>query len=142
MILVCRCYHFKRHPLPGWTQAGMEARVYAFTTQAAVLLGSDAGSDGVEPAFSFVFQNHQIWCFIWGCTCNVRGCCTHNAMKDQDPTYAGMNRIPNTSSPAIEITLSCLGQAHSNKSGTALVIGMKAWSLDIHYHSPLGRADA
>ena len=30
--------------------------------QSAVLPGSDAGSDVVEPASNFVIQNHQTWC--------------------------------------------------------------------------------
>ena len=33
--------------------------------QAAVLFGSDAGSDGVEPTLGFVIQNCQTLCSMW-----------------------------------------------------------------------------
>ena len=40
--------------------------------QAAVLPGSDAGSDGVKPALSFYIQNCQILCSM---LCPIYGAC-------------------------------------------------------------------
>ena len=40
----------------GQTQTGLGPRVYPLTNKTAVLPGSDIGSDGVEPASSFVIQ--------------------------------------------------------------------------------------
>ena len=66
--------------------------------QAAVLPGSDAGIDGLEPASGFVIQNRQTSCFLWypmyagmllrfGLR-SVQGHCTRNSVKKQDPICA------------------------------------------------------
>ena len=49
----------------GQRQTGLGPRVYPFLPQAAVLPESDAGSDAVKPASSFVIQNCQTLCSMW-----------------------------------------------------------------------------
>ena len=56
---------FQRASTPGETQAGLRPRVYFLLPQTAVLPRSDAGSDGVKPALSFVIQNRQTLCSVW-----------------------------------------------------------------------------
>ena len=50
---------------PGQTQTGLGRKVYLLLRQAALLAGSDAGSNVVKPASSFVIQNRQTSCFMW-----------------------------------------------------------------------------
>ena len=50
----------------GQAQTGLKSQGSVFLlSQAAVLPGSDAGSNVVKPALSFVIQNHQTSCFMW-----------------------------------------------------------------------------
>ena len=56
---------FGRTSNPGQTQTGLEPKVYLLLPQAALLAESDAGSDVVKPASSFVIQNRQTSCFMW-----------------------------------------------------------------------------
>ena len=49
----------KRASTPGRIQTGLGPRVYLFLPQAAVLPGSDASSDVVKPALSFVIQTFR-----------------------------------------------------------------------------------
>ena len=61
---------FGRASTPGQTQMGLGPRVYPLLPQAAVLPGSDAGSDVVKPASSFIMQNRQTSCSM---SCSMYG---------------------------------------------------------------------
>ena len=56
---------FKRLSTSGETKTGLGLRFILLLPQTAVLPGSDAGSNGVEPAWGFVIQNCQISCSTW-----------------------------------------------------------------------------
>ena len=59
-----RLSSFGRASTPGQTQTGLEPKVFLLLPQAVVLLGSDAGSDVIKSASSFVIQNYQTFCFV------------------------------------------------------------------------------
>ena len=52
---------------PEQIQMGPGPKVYPFTTPgcSSLLRGSDAGSDGVEPALSFFIPKQQTSCSMW-----------------------------------------------------------------------------
>ena len=56
---------YGRTSTPDQTLAGLGLRAYPLLLQAAVLSGSNAGSDVVKPASSFVIRNRQISCSMW-----------------------------------------------------------------------------
>ena len=57
---------FKEISTPGQIQTGLGPRVYTLLLpQTAVLPGSDASSDVIKPASSFVIQNRQTSCSMW-----------------------------------------------------------------------------
>ena len=58
-----RC--LKRHPLQVRHKHDWSRGFILLLPQAAVLPGSDVGSDGVVPATSFVIQNCQTSCSVW-----------------------------------------------------------------------------
>ena len=55
----------KGHPFQTRHKQDWDEGLIFLPPQAAVLLGSDAGSDVVKPASSFVIQNRQTSCFVW-----------------------------------------------------------------------------
>ena len=61
---------FGRESTPGQTQTQLGPRVYPFTTPGCCTSRSNAGSDVVKPASSFVIQNLQtsfsMWCPMYG----------------------------------------------------------------------------
>ena len=50
---------------PGQTQTGLGRGFILLLPQTAALPGSDAGSDVIQPASSFVIQNRQTSCSMW-----------------------------------------------------------------------------
>ena len=56
---------FEKVSSPGQIQTKLGTRVYLLLSQAAILPGSDAGSNVVKPASSFVIQNRQTLCSMW-----------------------------------------------------------------------------
>ena len=60
--LGCRRRRLERHPLQVRHRQDWGRGFILLLAQAAVLPGSDAGSDDVKPASSFVIQNRQTSC--------------------------------------------------------------------------------
>ena len=56
---------FEGHPLQVRHKQDWGRGFILLLTQNAVLPGSDAGSDVIKPALSFVIQNRQTSCSIW-----------------------------------------------------------------------------
>ena len=56
---------FGKVSTPGQTQTGLGPRVYPLVPQTVALPESDAGSDVIKPASSFVIQNCQTSCSMW-----------------------------------------------------------------------------
>ena len=56
---------FEGHPLQVRHKQDWDREFILLLPQAAALPGSDAGSDVIKPASSFVIQNHQTSCFMW-----------------------------------------------------------------------------
>ena len=93
---------FGRASTPSQTQTGLGPEFILLLPQAAVLPGSDGGTDGVKPASSFVIQNRQtscsVWCSIYGnvirtCPRFVLRRCTRNWVKKRDAICAWTNAI-------------------------------------------------
>ena len=58
LVNSCHC-HLEGHPLQVRHKQDWGRGFILLLTKAAVLLRSDAGSDVIKPASSFVIQNHQ-----------------------------------------------------------------------------------
>ena len=56
---------FEEVSTPGQTQTGLGRGFILLLPQTAALPGSDAGSDVIKPASSFVIQNRQTSCSMW-----------------------------------------------------------------------------
>ena len=61
-ILCKRLLKFEGHPLWVRHKKDWDCRFIPLLLQAAILSGSDAGRDGVEPALGFIIQNCQSLC--------------------------------------------------------------------------------
>ena len=57
--------HLKRYPLQVRHKQDWGRGFILLLPQTAVLPGSDAGSDVIKPASSFVIQNRQTSCSMW-----------------------------------------------------------------------------
>ena len=107
------------------------AEVYLLLPQAAILPGSDTGSDGFEPASDFVLQTVRP--DVWGTLLErglrfVQGRRTCNSVKERDPICALTMESPNTSSQAVHLTQAVRGKLIP--TNLTLVMGMKSRSLD------------
>ena len=125
------CCRLKGHPLQVRRKQDWGRRFILLLTQAAVLFGSDADSDGVELASSFIIPNRQFWCSMWCPRCAMYGSGCYNVVcglcngailtmrrRSETPFGHGRMEFPNTSFRAIELDPSCSGQAHFSRLGT------------------------
>ena len=102
-------------------------------SQAAVLPESDAGSDVVKPAPSFVIQNHQTLCFMWwlmyghavrtwSIVCSV---VPHSQFNERARPHLCMNKW-NCLTPVLKwLSLTQAAQDKPIPAGLALVLGTK-----------------
>ena len=65
IFLSVRCRRLEGYPLQVRHKQNWGRAFIVLLPQAAVLPGSDAGSDVVKPASSFVIQNRQTSCSMW-----------------------------------------------------------------------------
>ena len=69
----CSSSSFKGHPLQARHKQNWGRGFILLLPQTAALPGSDAGSDVIKPASSFVIQNRQtacsMWCPMYGAHC-------------------------------------------------------------------------
>ena len=103
--------------------------------QVAVRPGSNAGSDGVKPASSFIIQN-SMWCPTHGARYYVERNLrfvqrrrTRNSVKEQDLICAWTNAITQHQSASLSLTQAV--RAKLIPTDLALVLGMKTQSLKI-----------
>ena len=75
-LLLCSCTSsssFEGHPLQARHKQKWGRGFILLLPQTAALPGSDAGSDVIKPASSFVIQNRQtacsMWCPMYGAHC-------------------------------------------------------------------------
>ena len=61
----CSSSSFEGHPLQARHKQDWDRGFILLLSQTAVLPGSDAGSDAIKPASSFVIQNRQTSCSMW-----------------------------------------------------------------------------
>ena len=105
----------------------MGSWIYLFTIPFAVLPRSDAGSDGVETASGFVIQNCQISCSMW---CSMYGA-PYSQFGEEARSYLCMDEWNCPTPVRRQLDLTQAIRSKLNLTGLALVIGMKAQSLDV-----------
>ena len=65
ICVCCHCCRLEKYPLPVRHKQDWGQGFILLLPQTAVLPRSDAGSDVVKPALSFMIQNRQTSCSIW-----------------------------------------------------------------------------